>query len=182
MSQPFFSVIIPTRNRPELLESAVESVLKQDFLDYELIVSDNSDDKSASQRVVNKMPSWHDNEKYRLVSPNTYMHMPEHWEFCNNFAKGSYVLILTDRFVMRPSTLTVLAEKIKSFADEDPEIILWNVQSAFDHQTGIQNTGFFNGTTELLNPIRLAQDLAQFSSWVDGSTYFSKLPRGMNSI
>ena len=110
------------------------------------------------------------------------MHMPDHWEFCNEYASGEYVLILTDRFVMRPSTLAVLVEKIRSFPDADPDVILWNVQSVFDHQTGIQTTESFDGTAEILCPIKIITDFAMFSSWVDGSTYFNKLPRGMNSV
>ncbi|MBK5567266.1 glycosyltransferase, partial [Ensifer sp. SSB1] len=39
---PVFSVVIPTRNRPDILVDAVASVLEQTFSDLELIVSDNS--------------------------------------------------------------------------------------------------------------------------------------------
>jgi len=35
---PFFSVIMPTRNRPELLKQALDSVLSQSFRDFEVIV------------------------------------------------------------------------------------------------------------------------------------------------
>ena len=38
---PAFSVIIPSRNRPEILAAAVNSVLAQDFADYEIIVVDD---------------------------------------------------------------------------------------------------------------------------------------------
>jgi glycosyltransferase involved in cell wall biosynthesis len=38
---PFFSVIIPTRNRPAVLAAAVASVLAQDFDDYEIVVVDD---------------------------------------------------------------------------------------------------------------------------------------------
>ena len=49
MSQaPFFSVIIPTRDRPDLFEKAVTSVLAQSCLDREVIVID--DGSSAENR------------------------------------------------------------------------------------------------------------------------------------
>jgi len=46
MSKPFFSVIIPTFNRLELLKKSIDSVLKQSFESYELIIIDDgsSDD------------------------------------------------------------------------------------------------------------------------------------------
>jgi len=46
---PFFSVVIPAYNRREMLLRAVESVLSQDFSDYELIiVDDGSTDGTGS--------------------------------------------------------------------------------------------------------------------------------------
>ena len=38
MNTPFFSIVIPSHNRPHLLDRALSSVLAQDFSDYELIV------------------------------------------------------------------------------------------------------------------------------------------------
>lgn len=35
---PFFSVVIPTHNRPQMLKNAIHSVLQQTFSDYEIIV------------------------------------------------------------------------------------------------------------------------------------------------
>ena len=39
--KPFFSVVIPTRNRASLLRYALQTALDQDFDDYEIVVSDN---------------------------------------------------------------------------------------------------------------------------------------------
>ncbi|MDZ7782420.1 MAG: glycosyltransferase [Halioglobus sp.] len=45
-SSPFFSIIIPTRNRPALLQRALESVKSQTFGDREiLVVVDGSNDE-----------------------------------------------------------------------------------------------------------------------------------------
>jgi glycosyltransferase involved in cell wall biosynthesis len=40
-SLPFFTVVIPTYNRADLLPDAIESVLKQTFQDFEILVVDN---------------------------------------------------------------------------------------------------------------------------------------------
>lgn len=49
MSNPFFSVVIPTHNRLPLLIRAIDSVLKQTFKDFELIVvDDHSSDNTGS--------------------------------------------------------------------------------------------------------------------------------------
>ena len=44
---PFFSVVIPTYNRPDYLREAVASVLAQTFADFEVIVVDDSPEKTG---------------------------------------------------------------------------------------------------------------------------------------
>jgi glycosyltransferase involved in cell wall biosynthesis len=51
MSNPFFSIIIPTYNKSEDLKNAINSVLKQTYKDYELIVSDNHSADKTQQLV-----------------------------------------------------------------------------------------------------------------------------------
>ncbi len=41
MSKPFFSVVIPTYNRFELLKRSIDSVVNQSFKDFELIIIDD---------------------------------------------------------------------------------------------------------------------------------------------
>jgi len=42
INRPFFSIVIPTHNRADLLYFAVKSFLQQDFGDFEIIISDNN--------------------------------------------------------------------------------------------------------------------------------------------
>lgn len=54
MSRPFFSVIIPTYNRADFIGKTIESVLNQDFEDFELIVVDDGSTDNT-QEVVDKI-------------------------------------------------------------------------------------------------------------------------------
>ncbi len=65
-SLPFFSVVIPTYNRAELLAQAVQSVLNQTFNNFELIVVDDSPDgtaRSVIEAFVDKRISYVKNNR-----------------------------------------------------------------------------------------------------------------------
>ena len=53
MIKPFFSVIIPTYNRCELLKLSIESVLSQNYKNFEIIVIDNNS-KDNTEKIVKK--------------------------------------------------------------------------------------------------------------------------------
>lgn len=48
---PRFSVVIPTYNRSDLVTRAVQSVLDQSFVDFEIIVVDNGGNDDTDQRI-----------------------------------------------------------------------------------------------------------------------------------
>lgn len=50
-SFPFFSIIIPTYNRAYLLPTAIESVLKQTFINWELIIIDDGSTDNTEEMV-----------------------------------------------------------------------------------------------------------------------------------
>ena len=46
-NKPFFSIVLPTKDRSFLVKDLVNSVINQDFKDFELIVSDNSEGRDC---------------------------------------------------------------------------------------------------------------------------------------
>lgn len=53
MKNPFFSIIIPTYNRADFLKIAVDSVLNQNFNDYELIIVDDGSTDKTKDIIIN---------------------------------------------------------------------------------------------------------------------------------
>ncbi|MCP4653650.1 MAG: glycosyltransferase [Candidatus Omnitrophica bacterium] len=51
MKKPFFSVIIPTFNRGDFLKIAIDSLLSQDFSDFELIIVDDGSNDNTDQII-----------------------------------------------------------------------------------------------------------------------------------
>lgn len=105
--EPFFSVIIPTRNRAHLLTHALQSALNQTFDEYEIVVSDNcSQDDTAG--VVQEVGG----SRVRYVRPDRTLSMPDHWEFAVDQARGQYVTYLCDDDAWSPQALQRAADAI----------------------------------------------------------------------
>ncbi|VFM96143.1 MAG: Glycosyl transferase family 2 [Candidatus Kentron sp. G] len=111
---PFFSVVIPTRNRPELVKNAIASVLAQDFPDYELVVSDNSDDAMAKPTLA-YIEEVLNHPQIRYIRPPQVLSMSDHWEWAMRQTNGEFSGVLTDRMVFKHYALrtihNVLQEK-----------------------------------------------------------------------
>ncbi|MGF1765728.1 glycosyltransferase family 2 protein, partial [Aliivibrio kagoshimensis] len=95
--QPYFSVIIPTRDRPELFFRTLDSVLQQTSENFEIIVvNDGSDDDNLT--VYQERLS----EVVKLVSFISLVHTPNGHgpSYSRNFgariAKGQYLCFLDD--------------------------------------------------------------------------------------
>lgn len=94
---PFFSVILPTRNRPELFRQALDSVLGQSFRNIEvLVVNDGSDDEfipryRALAANSDARVSWH----YQPQRSNG--HGPSYSINTGaQYARGRYLCVLDD--------------------------------------------------------------------------------------
>lgn len=62
MSNPFFSIIMPTYNRADLITRAIESVINQDCQDWELIIIDDGstdNTKEVVTKIINSRIKYH---------------------------------------------------------------------------------------------------------------------------
>src|SRR5258705_9700603 len=108
LKKPFFSIVIPTRNRAHLLRYALQSALNQDFDDYEIIVSDNCSEDNTAQ-VVKEAPG----DLIRYVRPEKSLSMPDHWNFALDQIRGRYVTYLCDDDALAPTALQRVYEAIE---------------------------------------------------------------------
>ena len=116
MDGPLFSVLIPSRNRLELLRHAVDSVLAQDA-DFEIVVADNASDQpygeyiSVSRRQIAS----------RSVRSGTPLSVTENWNRALTAATGRYFIMLGDDDALCPGWLARATELIKRF--EEPQVL-----------------------------------------------------------
>ncbi len=108
------SICIPAYKRPDVLKRSLDSILKQDFTDFEIIITDDSPDDSV-ENLVNSYPPGIINY-YR--NPNT-LGSPENWNESIRKAQGEYIKILhhDDWFASSDSL-----GKFVNMLDENPAV------------------------------------------------------------
>jgi hypothetical protein len=95
---------------------AVKSVLRQDFKDFEVVVSDNSSPRPAEQLQAAVVGLADPRVVY--VRPSAELSMGEHWEFALQHSVGEYVGYLTDRMAFKRTALAKLHEEISTHRAE----------------------------------------------------------------
>jgi len=131
VSSPFFTVAIPTKDRPDRVKNAVRSVLEQTFTDFEVVVCDNSDEADAG-RTAAAVDCFGD-PRVRYVRTSGRLSMPDNWERAIEGTRGEYVGILTDRSVFRGDALEVVRREIEATG---AQLVTW-----FNDQYGKGPTG-----------------------------------------
>lgn len=119
---PTFSIILPTRNRPELLGSAIESVLRQSCGDFELVISDNDSEENTG---TGELAATFQDPRIRYFRTSGALAMFENWNFAFAHATGDYIIVLEDKQRLVPNALAILRKLI---AEERPRVIsyLWD--------------------------------------------------------
>lgn len=102
----FFSIVIPTKNRSEILEIALESIANQTCIDYELIVVDN-DDTDQTKKVINKFTNL--NIQYVRTGG---LNMIENWNKGLERAGGEWLMVLEDKQALYKDSLEILKKTI----------------------------------------------------------------------
>lgn len=126
---PRFSLVYPTRHRPQFLAQALAFLEQQTFADFEVIVSDNWVDPALSCEEICRSSSL-SNLKY--VRPPAPVGMVANWNFATEFATGDYVCIFTDKMFLLPDALSRADRALRAHTHNghEPEILSW-VSDAF---------------------------------------------------
>lgn len=114
--EPFFSVLIPTYNRPDFLRACIDSVLASDCEDYEIVLSDDcSPGIEEIAGIIEPYLKEHRNVSFVRQSRN--LGMAENWNFLVKKARGEYVILMGDDDKLMPSTL----RRIREFIETKPD-------------------------------------------------------------
>lgn len=113
-ARPRLSIAMPTRNRPELLERALGSVLEATAAvagQVEVTVSDGSDHGASGQVVRRLLADWPG--RYRYVHNRPALSLPGNINRAMQLATGEWILQLHDDDYLRPGAGQVILEAIR---------------------------------------------------------------------
>jgi len=135
------SVLLPTRNRLELLRYAVESVRRQSYPDWEIIVSDNVSDEDVEGYVAGLKDT-----RLRYLRTDRFLPVTDNWNKALASGTGDYVVMLGDDDCLLPGYFEKLLALIREF--DTPECVYTDaIQFAYPgvipgHKRGFIQTGY----------------------------------------
>ena len=164
---PFYSILLPTKNRSHLVGYAIQSVLQQDFDDFEIVVCDNDDDADATRLVVLGFAD--DRIKY-LRTGN--LDMVSNWNYALSAAVGDNVTVLEDKMIFYPGALVEIKDKIEQ---SQSGVVVWSTDIFDDIQTPAKLVQFLPlGQSETTSDEILGLVTKDFFK------YWGLLPRGLS--
>ncbi len=104
---PLFSIVIPVRDRANMLRFAIQSALNQTFDDYEIVISDNC----SSDNTPDVIKEFKDS-RIRCFRTDRRLPVHENYEYVFSKADGEWVICMTSRFVIWRRALEKIAEVI----------------------------------------------------------------------
>jgi glycosyltransferase involved in cell wall biosynthesis len=113
MTRPLFSILLPSRNRLELLRHAVDSILGQDA-DLEIVIADNASDESYSDYVSSLGTI-----AARSVRSECPLTVTENWNQALVASTGRYVIMMGDDDALAPGWLAKATKLIRQFDEPD---------------------------------------------------------------
>lgn len=122
MSAPKISIIILNWNQPELTVNCVDSILKQDFRDFEIILIDNSSEDNSFEIFEREFL---ENKKIKLVRNRENLGYAEGNNVGAKVAKGEFVVIQNNDTLLEKNWLAEMVKAIES--DEKIALVTANI-------------------------------------------------------
>ena len=110
-----FSIIIPTRERCDVLKACLKTVLAQDYDNLDIIVSDNASTDKTGEFIKSI-----DDRRIRYINPGKRLSMSHHWEFALGHVSSGWVGFIGDDDGLLPGAISTVNRvvnetKVKAF-------------------------------------------------------------------
>ena len=164
-----FSVLLPTRNRLDLLRYAVETVLRQDYADWEIIISDND----SEQDVAGYVQSLHE-PRIKYFRTGSFIPVTDNWNNALEKSTGNFMVMLGDDDGLMQGCFSTLRGLVERYGP--PDFIYTNaLLYAYPGVIPTYPEGY-------LQPIGYAEFLRTTTTpfWLDKSTALRQVRQAMN--
>lgn len=151
MADTKFSVAIPTHNRLHLLRDAVETVRRQDYQNWEVVVFDNASEEDIAGYVAGL-----NDPRIKTRRSDAFLPVTDSWNSALAMASGDYVIVIGDDDGLMPGYFSQLTALIATF--QNPDVIYTNILQFFHpgvapwepqgYIADIRNAFFFEHRTE----------------------------------
>jgi glycosyltransferase involved in cell wall biosynthesis len=109
-----FSVLLPSHNGLQFLRYAVQSVLRQDHTDWELVISDNHSTDDIGGYVATLA-----DDRIRYVCTEDFISVTDNWNNALRHSTGDYVVMLGNDDALLPGYFSALSETIELLGELD---------------------------------------------------------------
>lgn len=109
--RPFISVAIPTFRRPDLVRRTIESVLQQQYSDWEMVISDDEGPGGSTWSILSEYAR--NDPRIRIVENHGESGQVENTNNAMLACRGSWIKLLHDDDWLTPGSLETFAEIAK---------------------------------------------------------------------
>lgn len=166
MSEPKMTVLIPTRERADVLLKALRTVTAQDYDNLDIIVSDNysRDETEAVARGTG-------DPRVRYINTGKRVSMSHNWEFALSHVRDGWILVLGDDDGLLPGSLNRIEQLIR---ETDTKAIISN------YCTFIWPSEANSWHGRLFVPMKRGFEVRDSKEWLrkvmHGRAWYSELP------
>lgn len=164
------SVILPTYNSSLYLGKAIDSVLSQTFVNYELLILDNNSTDDTQDIVAS-----YSDKRIQYIRHSTNIGLAANWLYGVNLARGKYFCILGSDDYYLP---TFLEDRVRAFKQHDGIVAVFSDQDECDESGEVTPSSRVVPDKDcLLTGELLLATLHQDNRiWSTGSTLFKTHP------
>jgi glycosyltransferase involved in cell wall biosynthesis len=109
---PKYSIIIPSRNGLKYLPFCIETIINQNYANYELIISDDHSEDGTKYYLTTLK-----HKNIIILEPPVSLSMSEHWEWALSYSKGEWIIFVGQDDGLQ-SYFFKLADKLTNIAKE----------------------------------------------------------------
>ncbi len=168
MPSPYFSVILPTRDRAELALKVVRHTLRQSFRNFEIVLVDNGESSATADAAAAISDS-----RLKIVRTGK-LNMPENWQAGLSCATGDNILMIEDKLFLVANALEQCAQIIETTR---APIVTWLLGVCED-----ENCSSLGAVSNASAQRLRTQTFFEYASHCMLDRYQKQAPRGINML